>query len=117
MLTYIFKRLLLIIPTFIGITVITFAIIQLAPGDPAALKASAAQGGIKSEAVAKTVIAETRKLYGLDRPIYEQYGLWMKKLMTLDFGTSFKDHRPVLDKIKETLPITLTLNILTIIVI
>lgn len=117
MLTYIFKRLLLILPTFIGITIITFAIIQLAPGDPAALKANAAQGGIKSEAVAKTVIAETRKLYGLDKPIYEQYGIWMKKLATLDFGTSFKDHRPVLDKIKETLPITLTLNILTIIII
>ena len=117
MIGYIFKRMLLIIPTFIGITVITFAIIQLAPGDPVAMKLQGSQQGLKSEAFAKTVIAETRKIYGLDKPIYVQYGMWMKRLATLDFGESFKDHRPVIKKIAETLPITLTLNILTIVII
>ncbi len=117
MLAYLAKRLLLIIPTFIGITIITFFIIQLAPGDPIALKMQAGERGIKSEAFAKTVIAETRQLYGLDKPIYVQYGLWMKRLVTLDFGESFKDHRPVIKKIAEALPITLVLNFLTIIII
>jgi peptide/nickel transport system permease protein len=118
MFTYIFKRIGLIIPTFIGITLITFLIIQLAPGDPAAMKLQGAgPGGLKSEAMAKTVIAQTRELYGLNEPLYKQYGLWLKRLVTLDFGESFKDHRPVIDKIKETLPITLTLNIISIFII
>ncbi len=117
MLAYILKRMLLIIPTFIGITIITFAVIQMAPGDPVALKMQSGERGIKSEAMAKTVIEQTRKLYGLDKPLHVQYALWMKRLVTLDFGESFKDHRPVIQKIAETLPITLTLNILTIIII
>lgn len=117
MVSYIIKRLFLIIPTFIGITVITFAIIQLAPGDPVALKVRGGEQGIKSDAMAKTVIAQTRAIYGLDKPIHVQYALWMKRLATLDFGESFKDHRPVIDKIAETLPITLTLNIVTIFII
>ena len=108
---------MLIVPTLIRITVITFAIIQFAPGDPVSLKMQSGSPGLKSEAFAKTVIAETKKIYGLDRPVYVQYGLWLKRLATFDFGTSFKDHRPVLDKIAETLPITLTLNILTIVII
>lgn len=117
MIAYILKRLILIIPSFIGITIITFAIIQLAPGDPASMKLQGGSQGLKSEAVAKTVIAETRRLYGLDKPFYAQYGIWFKRLVTFDFGESFKDHRPVIKKIAETLPITLTLNILTIIII
>lgn len=117
MFSYIFKRLLLIIPTFIGITVITFAIIQLVPGDPVSLKMQSGGPGLKNEAFAKTVIAETRRIYGLDKPIYVQYASWFKRLVTLDFGDSFKDHRPVLKKIAETLPITLTLNILSIFII
>ncbi len=117
MFAYLLKRMLLIIPTFIGITVITFAIIQLAPGDPVSLKLQSGGPGLKSEAFAKTVIAQTRTLYGLDKPIPVQYALWMKRMLTLDFGESFKDHRPVLTKIAETLPITLTLNFLTIIII
>jgi len=117
MINYILKRLLLIIPTFIGITIITFAIIQLAPGDPVALKVRGGEQGIKSDAMAKTVIEQTRAVYGLNKPLHEQYIGWMKRLVTLDFGKSFSDHRPVIKKIAETLPITLTLNIITIIII
>lgn len=117
MLSYLFKRTLLIIPTFIGITIITFAIIHLAPGDPALLKMQGSSSALHSDAAAKTIVSETRSLYGLDKPIYVQYGLWMKRLLKLDFGESFKDHRPVIKKIAETLPITLTLNILAILII
>lgn len=114
---YIVKRLFLIIPTFIGITVITFVMIRLAPGDPATLKLQGSSQGINSDAAAKNIVLETRKLYGLDRPVHVQYALWLKRLLKLDFGESFKDHRPVLSKIAETLPVTLTLNILSIIII
>ncbi len=112
---YIFKRFLFIIPTFIGITLITFFIMHLAPGDPAILKAKSGES-ISTQA-SLSIVQETRKIYGLDKPVYVQYGLWLKRLVTFDFGESFKDHRPVLKKIGETLPITLTLNILTIIII
>lgn len=117
MVTYITKRLLLMIPTLIGITIVTFGIMKLAPGDPAALKIQAAQGSLKGGQVAEEIIAETRKLYGLDKPVWEQYGRWVWRLVRFDLGESFKDHRPVWHKLRETIPITLLLNLLTIVII
>jgi peptide/nickel transport system permease protein len=113
---YIIKRLLLLIPTMLGITIITFFIIQLAPGNPVERKLQLEEG-IKSEAITKEIVEETKKLYGLDKPIYVRYGIWLKQIVTLDFGRSYKDHRPVIDKIAERIPITLTLNIISIILI
>jgi peptide/nickel transport system permease protein len=55
-----------------------------------------------------------KELYGLDKPLPVQYALWVKRIFTLDFGTSYKDHRNVWDKIKERLPITIQLNIISI---
>ena len=104
------------IPTFFGITLITFFVIHLAPGDPALLKARSQGSKMTADQISK-VVAETRVLYGLDKPLPVQYGLWLKRIVTLDFGTSYKDHRPVLKKIAETLPITLTLNGLTLLII
>lgn len=114
---YLLKRFFWLVPTLFGITLITFFIIKLAPGDPVELKMQAASGTVRSEQMAKEVIDETRRLYGLDKPLYVQYGGWLKRIATLDFGESLIDHRPVLEKIKEALPITLVLNILTIIII
>ena len=114
--TYIIKRLLLMIPTMLGITIITFAIIRLAPGDPAALKiGSGAEGTLQSQQMAQAIIERTRKEFELDKPIPVQYIHWIRKIGTLDFGRSYKDNRPVWDKIKERLPITLQLNIISII--
>ncbi|HML94341.1 MAG TPA: ABC transporter permease [Thermodesulfobacteriota bacterium] len=113
---YLIKRLLLLIPTMLGITVITFFIIQLAPGNPVERKLQLDEG-IKSEAITQQIVEETKKLYGLDKPIYERYWIWLKQIATLDFGRSYKDHRPVIDKIAERLPITITLNILSIFII
>ena len=100
----------------LGITIITFFIIQLAPGNPVERKLQLDEG-IKSEAITQQIVEETKKLYGLDKPIYERYWLWLKQIVTLDFGRSYKDHRPVIDKIAERLPITITLNIISIFVI
>lgn len=112
------KRFLLIIPTFFGITLITFLIIQLAPGNPISMKIQQLGGeGIKSETVSRQVIEETKKLYGLDQPMHVQYLKWVKRVVTFDFGDSYKDHRPVIDKIKDALPVTLLLNFLSIVVV
>lgn len=112
---YLLKRLLQVLPTLLGITLITFLIIQLAPGNPAALKLRlAGQGEMGQTGMAKEIIEQTKKLYGLDKPLPIQYLLWVKRVFTLDFGTSFKDHRPVLDKIVERLPITIQINIISI---
>jgi peptide/nickel transport system permease protein len=110
---YLIKRFLLIIPTMLGISIITFSIIQLAPGDPVQQKLGFDES-VKAEAITKDIIEQTKKLYGLDKPIHTRYLIWLKQIVTLNFGDSYKDHRPVIDKIKERLPITITLNILSI---
>lgn len=118
MIAYLIKRLFLLIPTLLGITFITFLIIQLAPGNPVSMKIQQLGGeGIKSETISREVIESTKKLYGLDKPFPVQYALWVKRVATLDFGDSYKDHRPVWEKIKDALPVTLLLNAISIILI
>ena len=107
--SYLLKRILLMIPTLLGISMVSFLIIQLAPGDPATMRLGNAQGG-RDQAMAEQIIAETRALYGLDRPLHVQYLSWLKRIVTLDFGVSLKDHRPVWDKLKERVPVSLQLS-------
>lgn len=111
MLSYIFKRLLLMIPLIFGITLISFGVIHLAPGGPI---------GIEAE-MAPRAAAEARerliKLYGLDRPVHIQYLDWLGRFLRMDFGTSFVDGKEVVDKIKERMPITLTINVLSLLLI
>lgn len=114
---YLFKRILLIFPTLFGIILITFFMIRLAPGDPAELRLGNLDAGLDAGKSALTIVEETRKLYGLDKPIHVQFGLWIKRVVTLDFGKSYKDKKPVMEKIASALPITLTLNIITIFLI
>lgn len=113
---YIIKRLLLIIPTFIGITIITYMMVRLAPGDYTQLKAGM-QGELKVGSVAKEILDQERKLFGLDKPIYIGYAGWLGKLFLLDFGISRVDSRPVSERIGDALPITLALNLITIIIV
>lgn len=96
----------------IGITLVSFAVMQLAPGDPTAL-----QGALDPKMDANA-LAKLHAHYGLDQPLYVQYWEWLQRIMTLDFGTSFApDGRPVLDKILERLPVTLAMNIIGLIVV
>ena len=81
MFTYLVQRLLLLVPTFFGITFIIFAILHLAPGDPAALRASGGLGaaggqGLATEgqSVVDAALAAWRAQYGLDKPLHVQYG-------------------------------------------
>src|SRR4030095_5816018 len=104
---YFLKRLLLIFPTLFGISVISFAIIHLTPGDPTILKVGGEESGSGDP---KKVIEETRALYGLDQPLPVQYLRWLKRMLTFDFGYSFRDHRPVIDKLKERIPVSIRLS-------
>jgi peptide/nickel transport system permease protein len=124
MASYAFKRLLLMIPTFIGVTLIAFLIMRLAPGDPAELRAAgglrgASDAGVSLEkrGAVDQAMAQWRAQYGLDRPLHIQYAIWLKNLFTLNFGESFKDNQPVWDKIVERLPVTVKLNVLSIILV
>jgi len=110
---YLIRRLLLIIPSFIGISIITFVMLQLMPGNPVMLRLQKLQGTMGST-ISPEIIEQTKKLYGLDKPVWQQYVLWVGRMCKLDFGTSFKDRRPVRDKILEAVPITLQLNVISI---
>lgn len=112
MLTYLFKRLLEMIPTLIGITLISFFIIHLAPGKPTDVLADL------NPKMTPEARERLEKYYGLDKPMYTQYGMWLKRIVKLDFGDSFStDRRPVWAKIKERLPITILINTLALILI
>jgi peptide/nickel transport system permease protein len=111
MLTYTLRRLAYLLPTLLGITFVTFIIISLAPGNPVDLM----QDGAVSASISAEAYQEMLRLYGLDKPIHVRYGIWLKRLVTLDFGNSFLDHRPVITKIGERLPATLLLNVISLV--
>ncbi len=122
--SYLFQRFLLLIPTFIGITLVGFLIVRLAPGDPAELRAAgglAAAGGggisLEKRGAVDEAMAQWRAQYGLDRPLHVQYVVWLKNLFTLNFGDSFKDSQSVWGKIAERLPVTIKLNFWSIVVV
>jgi peptide/nickel transport system permease protein len=117
---YALQRLLLFLPTFFGMTFIAFAIMLMAPGDPVDLYfAGGIAGGTEAldperlENIRREKDRMRREL-GLDRPIPLQYAAWLGRLARGNFGTSFKDRRPVRDKIVERLPVTALLSVLSI---
>jgi peptide/nickel transport system permease protein len=99
------------VPLIFGITLITFTVIHLAPGNPVEVQT---EMSLKASAQARENL---KKLYGLDKPLHIQYLEWMKRFVKLDFGKSFVDSRKVIDKITERIPITLTINILSLMLI
>src|SRR5205085_11425537 len=108
--SYFIKRLLLMIPTLLGISLISFLIIHLTPGDAALMKLGDADQRGANQQLAAQIINETRALYGLDQPLYVQYLRWLKRMATLDFGESLRDHRPIIDKLKERVPVSVELS-------
>lgn len=99
------RRIIGLIPVFFGITLISFFIIHLAPGKPTDIS-SGMNPKVSYEAREKL-----EKIYGLDKPIHEQYLGWLKRFVTFDFGSSYTDGRPVSEKIFERIPVTLLINI------
>lgn len=110
MFRYLLRRILAVIPTMLGITVIAFVIINLAPGGPIEQRLQQmrfAGGGTKSQAVTQEVVESLKKHYGFDKPVHERYFIWLKNLVHLDFGQSFKHEEPVMDVIVRKLPVSL----------
>jgi peptide/nickel transport system permease protein len=109
---YLAKRLIFMVPLLLGITVICFAVMHLAPGSPTDLQTE------MNPRVSAEAKERLRAFYELDKPLHVQYFSWVKKLAVLDLGTSFSpDRRPVADKILERLPITIALNVLSLLLI
>lgn len=102
-LNYILKRTLQIIPVLLIVTIITFLMIHLIPGDPARILAG--------EKARQATVEAMRIKLGLDKPLYVQYWIYLKDLVTLDLGTSLQYSRPVIDIILERLPLTIKLTL------
>ncbi len=100
---YVLRRLLLAIPTLLGITIVVFALVHLAPGSPGA-------GASSLRRPTGRGAEEMRRIYGLDRPLPERFAKWVSRVARFDLGESFVDHRPVSERIREALPNTLLLN-------
>ena len=123
MLSYLVQRVILLSLTLVAITLFQFLIVHWAPGDPVDLffagGLAAGGEGVSTEKLAEDLEREKealRKELGLDRPVLVQYGLWLGRMVRGDFGISFKDRRPVWNKIAERLPLTITLNALSILI-
>lgn len=114
------------IPTLFGVTVLMFAMINLAPGSPIEQKlqqmrfggvgdssASSGTNANKSSAVSEEVIEALKKQYGFDKPIHVRYFIWLKNLSTLNFGDSFTYEEPVLDVLKSKLPVSMQFGIIS----
>ena len=113
MFSYLVQRVLLMIPTLIAISIITFVIIQLPPGDY--LSTYIAELQSQGENVDTEKIEALRAQYGLDRPLIEQYSLWVVGMLQGDFGFSFEYQLPVSEVVGDRLFLTLVLNFATII--
>lgn len=103
------RRFLGSVATLAGVVVAVFFLLASAPGDPARLAA----GGVGRRASAEAVAA-FRAIHGLDRPLAARLGTWLSSAARLDLGRSFRDGRPVTERIAETLPATLAVNALAL---
>jgi peptide/nickel transport system permease protein len=108
---YIFKRLLLMIPTLFGVAVITFVLLRMLPGDIVLLKL-AGDGGQVSDAV----LQEERARLGLDRPLPQQFTEWIAGAARLDFGLSMWTGRPIGQEVGLRLELSLQLMIMATII-
>ena len=114
---YFIRRLLLIPPTLIGITLIAFLITRMVPGGPIEralaesqminMQGGSSRGAGDNVALSEEQLNELKKLYGLDKPFYIAYPQWLGSIAVGDFGTSFRYQEPVMDLILERIPISI----------
>jgi dipeptide transport system permease protein len=107
MLQFFFKRLLVLIPTFLGITIVSFGLIRLVPGDPVQLL-------LGERGASPEVYEEMRKHLGLDQSIVSQYLHFLGRAVTGDFGESIVSKRPVLEEFSSRFPATLELGLISL---
>lgn len=120
---YVLRRLLLVIPTFIGITLMVFIMTRFVPGGPIermiaqAQEASAAQGYNRMNEVPLSAeqLQDLKSFYGFDKPVVVSYIYWLKNVVLLDLGTSTRYYEPVWEIIKSKLPVSLFYGIMAMI--
>lgn len=127
MTVYFIRRLLLMVPTFLGITLLVFAITRLVPGGPIERMltemqlAGTASGGFQSDAdavaggtLSESQLRQLREYYGFDRPVVQSYAIWLAKVARLDLGTSTRYSEPVWQTIRERLPVSIFYGLATL---
>lgn len=123
MTAYFVRRFLLIIPTFIGITLVSFVVMQFVPGGPIerqimAYKMAMAQEGGGGASIGQfgteippEALEEMKKFYGFDKPVHIRYAMWLWNVLHLDLGTSYTYQDPVWDVIKRRFPVSIFLGL------
>jgi peptide/nickel transport system permease protein len=109
--TYVIKRVLLFIPTLIAITLFVFILLRLIPGDPAELILLGPEG---DNSFAQEELDALRAKLGTDKPIWAEYGVWVGKMLRLDFGVSFFYDEPIAPELVGKFPITLQLTLMSV---
>lgn len=107
MLRFALTRLSLVVPTFIGITLLVFVLIRLIPGDP--IETMAGEHGIDPAR-----LAQLRADYGFDQPVLVQYGLYLSRMAHGDLGRSIVTHEPVISEFRMLFPATIELSVCAI---
>jgi microcin C transport system permease protein len=121
MFSYVLRRLLLMIPTLLGVLLLNFAVIQFVPGGPveqivAQLKQATDENSRNigsSKTLDEEQLGELKKLYGFDKPPVERFVIMLKQYATFDLGTSFFQNKDVWKLIKEKLPVSISLGLWT----
>jgi len=110
-LAYIIRRIILLIPLLLVLSIVSFIIIQLPPGDFLTTYIM----GLERQGfeIREEEIANLKRLYGLDKPMYVQYFIWMKNLLSGNLGTSLQWNKPVKEILKQRLPLTILVSLLT----
>lgn len=127
MTTYFLRRLLLTIPTFIGITLLVFVITRFVPGGPVERMITQAQlassemglqqkNGVAGASLSDAQLAQLNAYYGFDKPILQSYAIWLKRVLQLDLGKSSRYNEPVWDIIAERFPISIFYGLVTLII-
>ncbi|MFU8765986.1 MAG: ABC transporter permease, partial [Haliea sp.] len=123
---YFLRRLLLIPPTLIGVTIIVFAITRLVPGGPLERAIMETQqmslsGGGGSQmagqgmAISEAQLDRLREYYGFDKPVLQSYFHWLGKVVRGDLGSSYRYNEPVWDVIQQRFPVSLYYGLVTLV--
>lgn len=131
MIAYLIKRCLLMIPTLLGVLLLTFTVIQFVPGGPVEQMVSTlrgkGQGGSEAGGGGQSIyrgqqgidaerMQEIKALYGFDKPAAERFWIMLKDFARFDLGNSFFHHKSVWDLIKEKMPVSITLGLWTLVI-
>jgi peptide/nickel transport system permease protein len=106
---YLIRRLLLLVPTLLGVSIVVFVLVRLLPGDAATLQLQDAKSSAADEAALRAQL-------GLDKPMYLQYVDWLGTLLHGDLGHSFRSKQPIAQELAARIPVTLELGMVALVI-